>query len=289
VTNAVTEIVVAVCTSRIDQLAARWQANLALLRNGEFFVLLDAPCSARAASISNQLTARGGRMVCHGETRGLSAARNTVLELHPAHRVLFIDDDILLNRAAVDAVRSAFAAGAHIVGARLVPPVRTGTWPWFFTPGQMHLVGWHPPAGPVKTWGAFMGIDTEFACQHGLRFDVRLGRTGRRLESGDDTSFVAAMKAAGAHEQLLPSVSVVHDVDPHRITLRYLVRRAYWQGRSEVRRGQIRAGLRKEWQRYVNPGGRYWPAVGYLLAVVTGVGHELLVPGRPHASGGRGE
>jgi hypothetical protein len=272
-------LVVAVCTSRLDQLAARWEANIAHLRAGEFFVLLDAPHTAHAQAIGDQIRARGGRMVCHGATRGLSAARNSVLDAHPDHRVLFIDDDIQLSRPVVDAVRAAFSSGAHVVGARLVPPTRPGRWPWFFTEGQMHLVGWHSPAGQIKTWGACMGINAAFAHRHGLRFDARLGRTGRRLESGDDTSFVAAMKAAGAREQLLPSVCVVHDVDPTRLTLRYLVRRAYWQGRSEVRRGQILAGLRKEWRRHSIPGRRGWLATGYLVASVVGIGHELLATG----------
>jgi hypothetical protein len=70
---------------------------------------------------------------------------------------------------------------------------------------------------------------------------------------------------------------VVHDVDRRRFTLGYLTRRAYWQGRSEVRRGQPVAGLRKEWRRYRRPGLATLLAPGYLLAFAVGIGHEKLL------------
>ncbi len=280
-----TEFVVAICTNRLDDLKARWRQTIGLLAAGEFVVVLDMPPSADAAAIAAQIRAEGGDVIMHGSTRGLSAARNAVLDACPRHTVLFIDDDALLDRMAVDAVRAAFDAGAHVVGARLVPPGHQRVWPWFFGPGQMHLVGWHAPAGDMKTWGACMGVDAAFAHDHGLRFDERLGRTGRRLESGDDTTFVAAMKARGARESLLSDVRVVHDVDRGRLSLRYLSRRSYWQGRSEVRRGQPAAGLSKEWRRHRTGRGGTVLALGYLAAFGVGLAHEAIRPTRQPAAG----
>jgi hypothetical protein len=273
-------LVVAICTCRPDDLAARWEHNLEQLAGDEFVVVFDCVESASVTAVADRIRSAGGTVVSHGATRGLAAARNTVLDRWPDRRILFIDDDVLLDRKAADALRQAFAEGANVVGTRLVPPERFRRHPWYFTSGQMHLVGWHPPGPEVKTWGACMGIDAAFAHQHGLRFDMRLGRTGRRLESGDDTSFVAAMKAAGAREQLLPDVHVVHDVDPRRLTTGYLARRAYWQGRSEVRRQQAMTGLRKEWRRYRQPGRAALLAPAYLLAFAVGIGHELVVTRR---------
>lgn len=273
-----TGLIVAVCTSRLEDLRARWRHNIAQVGAGEFVVLLDLPVSADALDLADQIRDQGGKVFCHGITRGLSAARNSVLDAWPQHKVLFIDDDVRLDRQVVDAVRAAFSAGAEVVGARLVPPEWPEPWPWFFTDGQLHLVGWHSPDGEVKTWGACMGIDAAFAQGHGLRFDMRLGRTGRQLESGDDTSFVVAMKAAGAREVVLSQLSVVHEVDPRRLTFRYLARRAYWQGRSEVRRGQSAAGLRKEWRRHRAGRRASTLALGYITAFAVGVGRELIRP-----------
>jgi glycosyltransferase involved in cell wall biosynthesis len=245
------------------------------LGDAELFVLIDGPMSDRGRVLAERIRARGGEVQWHGTNRGLSAARNSVLDAWPDHHVLFIDDDVRIGPEVVAAVSAAFTAGAQVVGARLVPPEREKPWPWFFTEGQMHLVGWHSAEGPIKIWGACMGIDAAFAHRHELRFDGLLGRTGNRLESGDDTSFVAAMKAEGAHEQLLPGVRVVHDVDPTRLTLRYLSRRAYWQGRSEVRRGQAVAGLRKEWTRH-RAGSGLLLATGYTSAFAIGIGWEFV-------------
>jgi hypothetical protein len=281
----VTGFVVAVCTNRLDDLRARWHHTIKLLAVGEFLVVLDMPPSPDAATIAQQIRAEGADVIMHGYTHGLSAARNAVLDARPGHRVLFIDDDVLLDSEAIDAVRAAFDGGAHVVGARLVPPAHQRVWPWFFGPGQMHLVGWHSPAGEMKTWGACMGVDATFAHHHGLRFDERLGRTGRRLESGDDTTFVTAMKARGARESLLSDVRVVHDVDGSRLSARYLSRRSYWQGRSEVRRGQPAAGFSKEWRRHRTGRGGTVLALGYLAAFGVGLAHEAIRPTRRPAAG----
>ncbi len=279
-----TGFVVAVCTSRPDDLRARWRHTIGLLEPGEYVAVLDMPPSPEATTLAEQILAAGGDVIIHGVTRGLSAARNSVLVARPQDTILFVDDDVLLDRRAVDAVRAAFAAGAHVVGTRLVPPAHGQEWPWFFGQGQLHLVGWHCPTGEIKTWGACMGIDAVFAHGHGLRFDERLGRTGRQLESGDDTSFVSIMKARGAREHVLPDVRVVHDVDPGRLTVRYLARRSYWQGRSEVRRGQPVSGFSKEWRRHRAGRRGTVLAVGYLTAFSIGIGCEILRPTRRPAA-----
>jgi glycosyltransferase involved in cell wall biosynthesis len=273
-------LVVAVCTARVEDLRARWEHNIEQRCGAEYLVVVDHPDNPEILALAERIRARGGTVLLHGATRGLSAARNTVLDHRPDHCVLFIDDDLILSREAVLAVRTAFADGAQVTGARLVPPGPVSDLPWYLTRGQMHLVGWHATEDSVKVWGAFMGIDARFAREHGLRFDHRLGRTGRRLESGDDTSFVTAMKRCGAKETLLPSIQVVHEVDARRLDLRYLLRRSYWQGRSEVRRRQPLTGVRKEWRRHrrLSPPSHALPlAAGYVAVFLVGVGLEAVL------------
>ncbi|MGH3980839.1 MAG: glycosyltransferase [Pseudonocardiaceae bacterium] len=268
------QTVITVCCGRLRDLRKRWEHNLAQLDGEVFFVLLDCERSPEADALADRIRSAGGLVQFHRERRGLSAARNSVLAAWPTSDIVFVDDDAELDREAIAAARVGFSGGAHVVGARLVPPDRSVRWSWRFTVGQMHLVGWHPPGETPRTWGAFMGIDARFAHRNGLRFDARLGRTGRRLESGDDTSFVAAMKAAGARETII-ATAVVHDVNPDRFTVRYLARRSYWQGRSEVRRGQPVAGLRKEWNRQTAPGAGLLAAPLYTTAFIAGVAHEI--------------
>lgn len=54
-----------------------------------------------------------------------------------------------------------------------------------------------------------MGLDGAFAARHGLTFASALGRTGRRLEPGGDTEFVARMKRSDAREVVPDGVAVV--------------------------------------------------------------------------------
>jgi len=272
-------LVVAVCSGRVADVLLRWRHTVAQLDKDDFLVVLDCAATPETDRIAADVAAAGGYVHVQGARRGLSAARNHVLAVHPDRRVLFLDDDAWLDADALDAIRGAFAAGAEVVGARLVPPRHRTAFPWFLTGGQVHLLGWHPAGALVKVWGACMGLDAAFAARHRLTFATGLGRTGHRLESGDDTEFVARMKRHGARETVLAQVEVVHDVHAERISLRYLTRRAYWQGRSEVRRGERRAGLAKEWGRF-RAGGRGPRALGLALwyagAVVTGIVHERL-------------
>ncbi|WP_308297032.1 MULTISPECIES: glycosyltransferase family A protein [unclassified Streptomyces] len=273
-------MVVAVCAFRLENVRRHLRHNLDQLNGDEYVVLLDRPVTPEAEKVATQVNEAGGTMRILGATRGLSASRNTVLREWADRHVLFVDDDVRLDASAVDAVRAAFRAGAHVVGARLRPPRELRRLPWFLSSGQFHLVGWHRDRGDIKIWGACMGVDADFARRQGLTFDLDLSRTGGNLQSGEDTSFIALMKEAGARECLLPEHAVVHDVDPGRLTLRYLLRRAYWQGRSEARRHQSVAGLRKELTRHrTAPESRCTPLLFcvYGAATAIGVGHGLLL------------
>ncbi|MFC4013703.1 hypothetical protein ACFOY2_41205 [Nonomuraea purpurea] len=266
-------MVVAICAFRCENVLKHVSHNLAQLSGDEYFVLLDRPASPEAEKVAAEVRAAGGTMRIIGATRGLSASRNEVLAEWPEHHVMFADDDVRLDKAAVTAVRESLRAGAHMAGVRLRrPPCRL---PWYFTPGQFHLVGWHRDEGEIKIWGACMAVDTAFAHAHGLRFDLKLSRTGKSLQSGEDTTFIKLMRRAGGREALLPEHSVVHDVDRGRLRLRYLLRRAYWQGRTEAGRNETVPGLRKEWNRHRTAG---WPlACLYGAATAAGAVHGLLL------------
>jgi hypothetical protein len=47
------------------------------------------------------------------------------------------------------------------------------------------------------------------------------------------------------------ALTVYHCIDIHRFTFPYLLRRAFWQGRSEVRKKSVFTGLKKELSRAI--------------------------------------
>lgn len=141
----------------------------------------------------------------------------------------------------VEAIRRALGAGAHAVGARLDAAFPAGARPWFLTDGVVH-VGVHSDVTLGSVWGACFAVDRDFARAAGIQFQPDLGRRRRRLESGDDSTFIRQLRECGGVVVFLPGAPAVHTVRP-------VLRRAWWQGRSEVRRDDWRAGLTKEIRR----------------------------------------
>jgi glycosyltransferase involved in cell wall biosynthesis len=219
-------------------------------------------------------------VVLHPSTLGLSASRNDALEHAATRYVLFVDDDVILTRPTVEAIREALTQGATVVGARLERPPWLKRLPFWMTEGQLHYLGVHAGAPPFSVWGGCMAVDAAFALTRGILFRPELGRTGVQLQSGDDSAFVAEMACRGTKPRLLEDVGVVHDFSPDRIRLRYVARRVFWQGRAEVRRGSAFRGIAKEWRRYHrNAIGSSFPhrigsAIGCLSTLVAGMGWE---------------
>jgi len=180
----------------------------------------------------------------------------------------------------MDAIRSALASGAGVVGVRLSPPPSVTPMRWYIGAAQFHYLGLHAPHVQQSPWGACMAFDLSIVDALGLRFEAKLGRLGQGFESGDDSSFVSEMRRNGARVDFLDRGDVYHHVQPQRMRLTTVLRRAWWQGRSEVRRGQARAGVQKEARRMLGAADpllkRFSLFVIYGGAVVCGVAYEWL-------------
>ncbi|MGH3830355.1 MAG: glycosyltransferase family 2 protein [Pseudonocardiaceae bacterium] len=221
------------------------------------------------------------RIVYNGRNRGLAYSRNRVLEECETRHVIFVDDDIVLTTAVVDGLRGVLGRGADVAGVRITADFQGRQIPWLLTIGQLHYLGVHNPAGPASIWGGCIAVDIARARLLGVDFDERLGRVGSKLSSAEDTTFVRQMLLRGAAQVVLDEPQVTHRIPPERLKFRYLIRRAYWQGRSEVRRGDARQGLLKEWGRNRQAGGARCHgtalAIIYVGAVMIGLAHESLI------------
>jgi hypothetical protein len=272
-----------ICTNRLDRVDICCKANLGLLEpNDHCVIVLDAAPSPKTHFILKQWGCIA-KVLVNDCNRGLSYSRNLIVSESPTSHVLFIDDDILLNTEVITGFREAFAAGNQVVGVQIQAPPAVRL-PWYMTAGQLHYLGVHGGPGPHRTWGACMGFDVSFVRAHQLTFRQALGRFGGQLASGEDTTFVGEMKRLGAREAFLNELRVTHDFEPNRLNANYLARRAYWQGRSEVRRRGIRTGITKEWRRFtghhVEGVLKYPLAVAYMGAFGLGVFREFLFGGR---------
>jgi glycosyltransferase involved in cell wall biosynthesis len=276
--HAEPKLSVVVCTNR-PSLAAVALARLADARQpgDEVMVVIDQSPDEAAATLAALADDLGMRVVQQPSNLGLSVARNTAIARVACRHLVFVDDDVVVGDDTLDAIRAGFRSGHEIVGVRICADTSGAPLPWYVSPGQLHYLAVHHEQ--AKTWGACMGIDAEFARRSAVRFRAELGRRGEGLQSGDDTSFIADLRAAGGRETILDNVVVGHLIPPERLRVHYLTRRAIWQGRSEVRRRSALTGLAKEWRR--NLGGavgvtQHLVGLWFVGAVTFGVLRESL-------------
>ncbi|WP_441245237.1 glycosyltransferase family 2 protein [Kitasatospora sp. McL0602] len=278
-------LTVAVCSNRTGLLLAALDRLPCVLGPDDHLLVVvdttaDTTTRRRLAAPADRRT-----VLFNGATIGLSYSRNLALKEAPTRHVVFVDDDIVPTAAAIESLRTALADGAHVAGTRITADLQGRRTPWWLTAGQLHYLGSHHPDLPASIWGGCFALDRDHTRLLGLDFDSRLGRVGTNLASAEDTTLVRRLAAHGATTAVLHDTPVRHLIPAHRLRPGYLLRRAYWQGRSEVRRHTARAGLRKEWRRNRSSGPGTRPAVLaalYTGAVLTGIGRELLDQARRH-------
>lgn len=173
---------------------------------------------------------------------GLSHARNRALSEARGRVMAFLDDDVAVSSGWLGGVERAFAGSDRVGGAAgrvdLAWPHGRPTWlppsreVWF---ARLDLGRSPRPLGarehPV---GANMAV-TRSAADAAGGFDPTLGYSGKRLLGNEEVDFMERVRAAGYDIVYEPSMCVEHLIDSDRLSRRYLLRRIYAQGRSDVR------------------------------------------------------
>jgi GT2 family glycosyltransferase len=277
-------LTVVVCSNRPLRLARSMEIlgpALTLASARGVWICDSAITSPEKELLANRLPA-GGVLRVLGANLGLASARNIAIAATETPYMLFLDDDVVISPAAVARIQAGLSE-YDIVGAFLIPP--KGLYPdrWFLSEGQYHYLGWHNPCRRSRwnrPWGACLAINVARARLLRITFPNVLGRQGENLASGDDTEFCRRFQMAGGRISLLTDALVVHDVDVSRVSFRYVARRAYWQGRSEVRRGRVLEAVSKELHRFTctsaRPVQRIALCILYFTILVGGILRETL-------------
>jgi glycosyltransferase involved in cell wall biosynthesis len=175
--------------------------------------------------------------------QGLSHARNRAIEEAHGDVICFMDDDAvadgdwLAGHAAVYRTDAAVAAAGGRITLRW--PQGQSRPPWLAGDLDVYLGGLDLGTQPVVMqypcypYGCNMSVRRRVAQEIG-GFCIRLGRTDADLLSNEEKFFFLRLHQERQRVVYAPGAVVHHVIPAERLSKRFLLRRAYAQGVSEI-------------------------------------------------------
>ncbi len=205
-------------------------------------LIIDNHCSDSTADVvesaAGRFSDRLRRVVelkqglCHARNRAIVEARGEI--------VAFLDDDVEVDPAWLQALASAFSCGDYAaVGGKayLIYPQMRPAWITDRDEGLLSKVDHGADRRPAKADELF-GLNLSFRKEWLRRvggFRTDLDRVGTLLLSGGDTELLERLERAGGSLLYEPAAVVGHRVAPERLRRRWFFSRLYWGFRSEAR------------------------------------------------------
>lgn len=273
-------ITLLICTHNRVELLGKTLASLNAARRPEgcaldILVIPNACSDATHGFLEDYRRAEDGRLPLrwYAEgTPGKSHALNTAIPLVEADVVAFVDDDHRVDPSFL--VEVCRAARGHpqvdLFCGRILPDWDGREPPWVHDDGPYRIYPLPVPRydlGPqghdINDEGPLPGGGNLFLRAEWLDrvgpFATDFGPRGHDLGGAEDLEWVRRALAMKAHLRYVPEVVQHHYVDPERLRLGYLVRKAYERSASSVR-------LRRQVDKV--PLFTYRKAAGYLLSAL---------------------
>jgi glycosyltransferase involved in cell wall biosynthesis len=172
--------------------------------------------------------------------QGRSFALNAGICSTAGDLIGMIDDDEEIDRLWYTTIQRVFRGGGiDFIGGPYVPRWGAECPEWL--PGNyLGAIGWIDGGEKVLPFnenypGILMGgnaVITRAMLNKIGYYDTRLGRTAKRLLSGEDEDMYQRLLAAKARGIYVPNLIIYHYIPPERLVKRYFRRWCFWRGVS---------------------------------------------------------
>lgn len=172
---------------------------------------------------------------------GLSRARNAAVQAARGAYVLWMDDDVIVERHWLRSYTEAFARWPEVAFfGGPIEPLFEGEPPRWLAGALPNVRNAYAAIDlgrePVALDGDTLPYGANFAVrcveQHRHRYDPALGRRGARMYAGEEWAIMQEMLAEGACGLWVPGARVRHIIPRDRQSVGYLRRYYFWNGAS---------------------------------------------------------
>ncbi len=235
--DAVSVIVCTYTADRLDDLERCLAALAAQTRPAdEIVVVVD-----HDETLLRHLEGRADIVIGNLGQRGLSAARNTGVDIARGRIVVFLDDDAVPSPDWLAELVVPFVDDDIVAVGGRIDPGWPADRPWWFPQHLDWTVGCTIPSMPAgggdirNVFGASAAFRRDALVAIG-GFAEALGRTGANAAGCEETDVCIRLREARPTARVVyaPASVVVHRVTDDRATVRYVLRRCLAEGRSKA-------------------------------------------------------
>jgi glucosyl-dolichyl phosphate glucuronosyltransferase len=235
-------VAVIICTHLAERFTSLVDAIRSLedqtRRPDEIVVVVDGN-----AALANRLGPVAGhaRVVALPQPSGLAAARNAGVAASSSEIVLFLDDDAIAHARWVERLTAAIDDPRVLGASGYSAPAWRAERPAWLADEFLWVLGCSYAGQPQEraivrnVYGGCCGLRRSLFTELG-GYDVRIGRSNSSHGGGEEAELClrAQRRWPDSHFEYEPAARIDHIVPPERLTLHYVLRRSYDEGKMKA-------------------------------------------------------